>query len=67
MNSFAFWHKAYYVNNVNASNLKKINYVFDSRQTPWSEKKPGSPSLLSTLSTIEELPDCAVINLKSND
>ena len=30
-------------------------------------KKPGSPSLPSTLLKIEELPDYVVINLKSND
>ena len=34
---------------------------------PHVQKKPGSPSLLSTLLKIEELPDYAVINLKSND
>ena len=31
------------------------------------KKKPGSPSLPSTLLKVEELPDYAVINLKSND
>ena len=31
------------------------------------KKKPGSPSLPSTLLMIEELPDYVAINLKSND